>query len=86
MPRLSEIVGEIKGLNGRIGGLEKTVESFRNETLARFEAVYSKMDGLEKSMGARLDAIEKRIPVIEDLAEIKVRISELEKKIASMTH
>jgi len=48
-----------------VGHLEKIIE-------ARFEAVYSKIDSLEK-----------RLPVVQELAEIKVRLAELEKKVAS---
>ncbi|KPV63679.1 MAG: hypothetical protein AOA66_0701 [Candidatus Bathyarchaeota archaeon BA2] len=78
LPRLSEISGDVKALNGRIdglagriNGLEKGIESLRNEMLSRFDAVHT-----------RLDSIEKRIPMIEDLAEIKVRLTEVEKKVA----
>lgn len=82
LPRLSEMLGEIKALNTKVDALEKTVNtrinalderivSLRNEMISRFEAV-----------NIRIDALEKRIPVVEELAGIKVRLLELEKKVS----
>jgi hypothetical protein len=34
-------------------------------------------------VNTRIDALEKRIPVIEEIAIIKMRLSEIEKKIAT---
>jgi DNA repair exonuclease SbcCD ATPase subunit len=64
-----------KTVNTRIDSLEKTV----NE---RFEAVNTKVDALEKTVNTRIDALEKRIPVIEEMATIKFRLEELERKLA----
>jgi len=86
LPRLSEISGEIKALNMKVEALEKTVNtridalektfderltSLRNEMVSRFEAV-----------NIRIDALEKRIPIIEELAGIKARLTDLERKIS----
>ena len=66
------LLPRLSEMAGEIKALNARFESLRNEMLPRFEAV-----------DARLDSIEKRIPVIEDLAEIKLRLAELERKAAS---
>jgi len=48
LPKLSEIIGEMKAINARIDSLEKTINSFRNEMLSKFEAINNRIDSLEK--------------------------------------
>ena len=62
IPTLESRVREI--VKEEVGHLEKILE-------ARFEAVNSKIDSLEK-----------RLPVVQELAEIKVRLAEVEKRTA----
>ena len=71
LPRLSEMTGEIRGLNYKVDALEKTMNG-------KFEAVYGKFEAVM----SRIDSLEKRIPVVQELAEIKVRLSEVERKVA----
>lgn len=58
---------------------EKTVD-------ARFEALDSKMDARFKAVNAkievvntRIDSLEKQFPTLKELAEIKARLSQIEK-------
>jgi len=60
LPELEFIKGELKAINICIEELDKRVESLRNEMIARFEAVNSRIDSLDK----RLDVAE-RLAVIE---------------------
>jgi hypothetical protein len=62
IPTLESRVREI--VKEEVGHLEKILQ-------ARFEAVNSKIDSLEK-----------RLPVIQELAEIRLRLAEVEKRTA----
>lgn len=59
-----------------VGRLEKLVE-------ARFEGMSRLLDARLDAVNVKVDSLEKRLPVVQDLAEIKVRLAELEKKAAS---
>jgi len=45
------------------------------------ETVDVRVKSLEQSLSTRIDALEKRIPVIEEIAVIKVRLSDLERRV-----
>ena len=84
LPKLSEISGDIKALNARIDSLEKTMNT-------RFETVNARIGYLQESMNARfeavntrIDSLEKRMPVIEELTAIKIRLADLEKRVTSV--
>jgi len=59
-----------------VGNLEEILD-------ARFDTVNSRIDSLEKTFEAKIDSLEKRLPVVEELAEIKVRLAEVEKRTAT---
>lgn len=58
-----------------VGHLEKTME-------ARFEATDAKLDAKLDGIGARIDSLEKRIPMIQDIADLKARLAVVEKREA----
>ena len=72
MPKLNESSGEIKAIHTRIEGVEKEIGSLRREMMTKFEAGDS-----------RFDTPEAKIPVMEKMAEFKVRLAELEKKVTA---
>ena len=87
LPKLNEISGGIKALEAkiesvdnkvdvRIGAVEKEIASFRSETLTKFEAVDDKIEGLRMEVTSRFDSIEARIPVMEKIAELEVRLAD----------
>ncbi len=55
-----------------VGHLEKVID-------ARFEAVNSKMDARFEAVNTKIDSLEKRFPAVQELAEIKARLNEIEK-------
>ncbi len=63
--RLSEITEEIKALNARVNGLEKTIESLRDQLFIKLDAVEKAMNARFEAVNARMDSSEKRISVIE---------------------
>jgi hypothetical protein len=97
MPKLSEIGGDIKAINTRIDALESNmgtridsledridsletnlnikIDSLRNETKMEISS-------LRTEMTVRLDSLEKRIPVIEEITALKLKIADIEKRIA----
>ncbi len=56
-----------------VGHLEKTMN-------ARFEAIDAKFDAKLDGIGARIDSLEKRIPMIQDIADIKARLAVVERR------
>ena len=48
----------------------------------RFEKVDERIDSLKTEMTVRLDSLEKRIPVIEEITTLKLKIAEIEKRLA----
>ncbi len=82
MPELSEIKGELKAINTRIDSTNERIDSLRNEMLSKFEAENIKIDSLTTEMTVRLDSIEKRIPVIEEITALKLKLAEIERKLA----
>ena len=92
LPRLSEISGEIKALsikveslekimNERTGSLEKRIESLEKTMDTRMSLLEDAMKARFEAVNTRMDALEKRIPVIEEIATIKIRLAELEKRV-----
>lgn len=93
MPELNEIKGELKAINTRIDSLESKmdikitaldgkIEGLRKEMLSKFENVDIKIDSLRTEMNVRLDSIEKRIPVIEKITALEIKIADIEKRLA----
>ncbi|MCK4476618.1 MAG: hypothetical protein KAU16_07815 [Methanophagales archaeon] len=94
LPKLNEIVGEIKALEAkiesvdnkvdvRIDAVEKEIASLRTETLVKFEAADAKAESLRNEMisrfeavDSRFDSLEARIPVMEKIAELEVRLAD----------
>jgi hypothetical protein len=74
IPTLESKVREI--VKEQVGHLEKIMET-------RFEAVNARIDSLEKTFSARIDSLEQRLPLVQELAEIKVRLAEVEKRTAT---
>ncbi|HIH45250.1 MAG TPA: hypothetical protein HA257_09360 [Candidatus Methanoperedenaceae archaeon] len=82
LPRLSEISGEIRALDTKIDSLRNEtkaeVESLRKEIQYRFEATDSKFE----TLNAKIDSLDKRIPVIEEITALKIKIADIEKRLA----
>jgi hypothetical protein len=76
LPKLSEISGDVKGLDIKI-------ESLRNETKTEIASVRNEIASLRTEMNVRLDSIEKRIPVIEKITALEIKIADLEKRLAA---
>lgn len=56
-----------------IGHLEKTMN-------ARFEAIDAKFDARLDGINSRIDSLGKRIPMIQDIADLKARLAMVEKR------
>lgn len=48
--------------------------------------MHGKLESKFETLDARVDSLEKRFPVVEDLAEIKARLAQVEKTSASPCH
>ncbi len=55
----------------KITSLDEKIGSLRNETKSEFQGLHYQLDSLEK-----------RIPVIEEITALKLKIAELEKRLA----
>lgn len=87
LPKLSEISGDIKGLDIKIESLRNEmkmeISSLRNETKTEITSVRKEIESLRTEMNVRLDSIEKRIPVIEKITALEIKIADLEKRLAA---
>jgi uncharacterized protein (DUF111 family) len=88
LPKLNEITGEIKALHTRIDSVEKEIVDLRNEMLIKFEATDAKIAAVDTNvksvrneMISRFDSLETRMPMMEKIAELGVRLAEIEKKV-----
>jgi len=96
LPKLNTIEGELKAINTRIDSVEGQVGSLRNEMLSKFEGVDIKITSLDEritslrneakteftGLNYRFDYLEKRIPVIEEITALKLKIADMEKRLA----
>ncbi len=77
---------KITALDGKIDSLRNEtkaeIEGLRKEMLSKFEKVDIKIDSLRTEMNVRLDSIEKRIPVIEKITALEIKIADIEKRLA----
>lgn len=80
LPRLSEINGELKAINARIGGLDSKVEGEFKAVHSEIERVDEKVDGVDKRLGAKIDNLDKRLDMAQRLAVLEAKMSELQPK------
>jgi predicted nucleic acid-binding Zn-ribbon protein len=62
-----------------------SIESLRNETESNRKEILSRFEGLDyrfETINIKLDSLEKRIPVIEEITALKIRMADLEKRLA----
>lgn len=90
LPKLSEMSGDIKAINARIdsletnmniriGSLEAQIVSLRNEMNSNFTGVGYRFDAINTS----LESLDNRIPVIEKITVLELKIADLEKRLAA---
>ncbi len=66
-----EMLSKFEGMDIKIGSLDERIISLRNETKSEFAGLHY-----------RLDSLEKRIPVIEKMAVLELKIADIEKRLA----
>ena len=59
-----------------LGHFEKVID-------ARFETVNQTMNSGFEAVNAKVDSLEKRFPMVQELAEIRARLAEVEKRVAA---
>ena len=81
--KLNEITGEIKTIHTRIDSVEMDVAGLRREMMTKFESVDAKVGSLRteaisrfEAVDRRFDSLEARLPVIEKMAELEVRLTD----------
>lgn len=84
--KIDSLDEKIDSLDGKI---DIKIDSLRNEMKSgftglnyRFEKVDERIDSLRIEMTVKLDSLEKRIPVIEKIAVLELKIAEIEKRLA----
>ncbi len=82
----SNINTRMDSIEDKIASLETNmnikIDSLRNETKTEIVSVRTEISGMRTEMTVRLDSLEKRIPVIEEITALKLKIADLEKKFA----
>lgn len=62
----------------KIDALEDRISSLRNETKADIAGLNYRFDAID----SKFDSLEKRIPVIEEITALKLKIADIEKRLA----
>ncbi len=75
LPKLSEISGDIKALDIKI-------DSLRNEIKIEISSVRKEIESLRTEMNVKFNSLEKRIPVIEKITALELKIADLKKRLA----
>ena len=77
-PRLEELSGEVRGLRGELGQIDKrlteSISALRNETVARIEALEARINGRIDTMSERASAFERHVE--ERFAALDLRLDE----------
>jgi archaellum component FlaC len=71
----NEMLSKFEGVDIKITSLDERIISLRNETKIE-------LTSLRTEMSVRLDSLEKRIPVIEEITALKLKIADIEKRLA----
>ena len=74
IPTLESRVRQI--VKEEFGHFEKVID-------ARFETVNQTMNSGFEVVNAKVDSLEKRFPMVQELAEIRARLTEVEKRVAA---
>ena len=84
--KFEAIDGRFEAIDARFEAIDSRFEAVDD----RFDSMNGRIDALEKTMNsgfavvnARIDSLEKRFPFVEELAEIKARLAEVERKAAA---
>ena len=77
LPQLSEIKGEIRAVNGRIGSLEGRMDG-------EFTAVHSEVRGLDEKIGVEINRLDERIGGLDKRLEFAERMSKIESRVATL--
>ena len=95
-PRLEELSGEVRGLRGELGQIDKrlteSITSLRNETVARIEALEARFNGridtLEAGLSGRIDTMSERASAFERHVEERLAAMDrrLDERLAAMDH
>ncbi len=59
--------------------MDARFEAIDEKLESRFEAMDEKLESRFETLDAKIDSLEKRFPVVQDLAEIKARLAQVEK-------
>jgi len=87
LPKLSEIGGDIKAINARMDSLENRIDSLETNLKIRIDSLRNEtkmeISSLRTEMTVKLDSLEKHIPVIEEITALKLKIADIEKRLAA---
>ncbi|MGH7663388.1 MAG: hypothetical protein ACRENI_03690 [Gemmatimonadaceae bacterium] len=92
---LDEVVEGRRALEERIDGVQESLDQFRLETLANFDAVFQRLERLESeyhALAAGLARLENEVrserlereKVRAEIASLRERIAELERRLAQL--
>ena len=68
----SEMMTKFEAVDVKFESADAKVESLRKEMVTKFEAVDRRFEAVDR----RLDSLEARLPVMEKMAELEVRLAD----------
>jgi predicted RNase H-like nuclease (RuvC/YqgF family) len=80
LPQMSELKGEIKALDAKVGGFESKVEGEFRGLHSEIGRIDEKIDSLDKRLETKIDGLDKRMDVTQRVAVIEEKMRELETK------
>ncbi|NJD53798.1 MAG: hypothetical protein FIB07_13130 [Candidatus Methanoperedens sp.] len=78
----NETKSEIVRIEDRIDSLRKEMISKFETTDNKFEITHNKIETLNKIVTIKFESLEQRIPVIEKITVLELKIAEIEKRLA----
>jgi len=74
-----ELTNYAQVVDARFEAMNQKMDALDEKFETKFEALADRLDSRFDGLDRRIDSLEKQFPVVQDLAEIKARLAQVEK-------
>ena len=85
LPELESIRGELKAVNARIDALKISMEEMDRRLTSQIQSLRNEMIAKFETVNSRIDSLEKRLDVAERLAVIEAKLREHDEILKKIT-